>query len=445
MELSIIPEPQSQEKIKIQSGNRVDCTIVIPTSNESENLSQLLPQIHRILKPLKIEYEIIIVNEKDDSVTHQIAIQNDANFFSSLTPGYGAMLLKGFQKGNGRFIITMDPDLSHPPEFLRILWEKRHTADVLIASRYIPGAKATMPSDRLVLSRSLNIVLSRGLDLGIRDMSSGFRLYRTQAVQFQEIQSRDLDILQELLVRAYMQGYRIQEIPFDYHPIKHGSSYRRVIRFGIVYFQTLFKLWQMRNSIHSADYDARAYYSLVPPQRYWQRQRNKHIGELVSGEKKCLDVGCGSSLILGKLPPGSVGLDIQMNKLRYSKRYQKILLQGSAIILPFSDRSFPCVLSSQVIEHIPRENVLDELDRVLEPGGKLVLGTPDYGNWQWRFIEWLYKILLPQAYADEHITHYTRNELLDEFVRKRGYLLEDTRYILKGELILSFRKPMDAK
>jgi SAM-dependent methyltransferase len=90
---------------------------------------------------------------------------------------------------------------------------------------------------------------------------------------------------------------------------------------------------------------------------------------------------------------------------------------------------------------VPRANVLDELDRVLQPGGHLILGTPDYAKWQWNVIEWLYKILLPQAYADEHITHYTHKELHDEFVIKRGYKLETTKYILQGELILEFQKP----
>lgn len=433
------------DEISLQSKDRLDCTIVIPSSNDTENLSRLLPQIHSILKPLKIEYEILIVENEADPATQMAAAQSRVKLLQPPTTGYGAALKEGFRRAAGRFIITMDADLSHPPEFLRTMWETRGSADVLIASRYIPGGKAIMPWDRLALSRLLNLVFSRGLDLGLRDMSSGFRLYRAQVVRLQEVQSQDLDILQELLVGAYMQGYRIKEIPFAYRPSPRGSSRRRALRFGGVYLRTFLRLWQMRNSISSADYDARAYHSLVPPQRYWQRQRYKHVGELLIGQGRCLDVGCGSSHILDKLPPGSVGLDIQMNKLRYSKKYQQVLLQGSAITLPFPDSSFPCVLSSQVIEHIPRENVLEELDRVLEPGGRLILGTPDYGNWQWRVIESLYKILLPQAYADEHITHYTRRALLEEFVDKRGYQLEDIRYILKGELILSFRKPVDVK
>ncbi|HEY9528121.1 MAG TPA: class I SAM-dependent methyltransferase, partial [Anaerolineales bacterium] len=193
-----------------------------------------------------------------------------------------------------------------------------------------------------------------------------------------------------------------------------------------------------------ADYDARAYDALMPPQRYWQRQRYKIITRLISenGQNhRVVDVGCGSSRIIGALPAGSLVLDILIRKLRYSRRFGKPAVQGSIFNLPVPDQSFPCVLCSQVIEHIPRANALDELDRVLQPGGFLILGTPDYGNWQWLVIEWLYKILLPQAYADEHITHYTQRELVDEFVTKRGYILESTSYILRGELILGLRKP----
>jgi SAM-dependent methyltransferase len=128
-------------------------------------------------------------------------------------------------------------------------------------------------------------------------------------------------------------------------------------------------------------------------------------------------------------------------KLRYSRRYGKDLLQASGLCLPLSDETFPCVVCSQMIEHIPRGKVLDELDRVLQPGGLLVLGAPDYDHWQWRVIERIYKLVLPQAYADEHFSHYTFKELENEFVTKRGYFLEDVRYILQGELILCLRKP----
>ena len=154
-----------------------------------------------------------------------------------------------------------------------------------------------------------------------------------------------------------------------------------------------------------------------------------------------LDVGCGSSKIISALPPGSVAMDILPNKLRYARRFSKRLVRASGFQIPFPDHSFPCVLCSQVIEHVPMDSpILGELDRVLQPGGRLVLGTPDYDRWEWVYMEKAYGFFKPGGYADEHIAHYTREGLIDRY-QSLGYMHEDTRYILRGELILAFRKP----
>jgi hypothetical protein len=54
-----------------------------------------------------------------------------------------------------------------------------------------------------------------------------------------------------------------------------------------------------------------------------------------------------------------------------------------------------------------------------------------------------YGLFARGGYADEHITHYTRRALAARF-EQRGFRLEETRYILRGELILAFRKPHPA-
>ena len=69
---------------------------------------------------------------------------------------------------------------------------------------------------------------------------------------------------------------------------------------------------------------------------------------------------------------------------------------------------------------MPKESpILDELCRALAPGGRLVLGTPDYANWEWVWMEKAYGLAAPGGYADEHIAHYTFDELMDIFT-KRG-------------------------
>jgi dolichol-phosphate mannosyltransferase len=416
----------------------VDLSVLIPASREGGDLARLLPQLARILGGLGIRHEVLLLTGDPDELTRDTAAAHGASLIE-VQPGYGSALTAGFSRAAGEYLLTMDADLSHPPDFVERLWGERELADVTIASRYVPGGRADMGAVRYACSRLLNALFSRGLDVPIRDLSSGFRLYRTAVIREQRVTSRHYDILQQTIVRAFAEGWRVREVPFAYHPRSTGSSHRRVAQVGWAWMRTFGQLWLLRNSILAADYDDRAHDSRIFLQRYWQRSRFRHVMELIAGEGPVLDIGCGSSRIIGNLPGGSVAVDVLHRKLRYARRFHRPLVGGSGFALPFADESFPCVLCSQVIEHVPKDSpILDELCRVLRPGGRLVLGTPDYANWQWVYIEKLYG-LVPGGYKDEHVSHYTNAELV-RIMAERGLKLEQERYILRGELIQAYRK-----
>ena len=417
----------------------VELSVIVPLVTGRESIALLLPGLRRELERLGVNYEIIVFAERTDTQTKALSAEYGVRLLDSGRE-YGPALQQAFAEAHGSYLMTLDADVSRVPDFIEKLWQQRLDAEIGIASRYVRGGHARMSRSRRFLSRLLNGVFSRGLSLRIRDMSSANRLYRADLVRGKDYKARGLDILQEILVRAYMDGWRVQEIPFDYAPRARGGTASRLFGFGWTYMKTLGSLWKVRNSILSADYDDRAHDSIIPLQRYWQRQRYKHITELIAGQGPVLDVGCGSSRIIGALPEGSVGVDILLRKLRYGRKFGKPLVQASGFALPFPDESFSCVLCSQVIEHVPKESpILDELVRVLAPGGRLVLGTPDYSRWEWVWIEKAYARFAPGAYADEHIAHYTYDELVRLFAA-RGFELEGSRYILHGELILALRK-----
>lgn len=419
----------------------LDLSVIIPALHEGPNLAVLLPGLCEVIGGIDIDYEILIVTNETDGDTVEVAERFGARVVLQQQRGYGGALQTAFKDAKGAYLLTMDADLSHQPTFIPDLWRRRHDAEVTIASRYAPGGSAEMPIHRYLLSRVLNVFFSRGLSLSVHDMSSGFRLLKADAVRNAQLSALDFDIVQEVLVRAYAEGWTVQEAPMRYAPRADGSSHARIIPFGLAYLRTFWSLWKLRNSILAADYDDRAHDSVIPLQRYWQRSRFKHVTELIAGEGAVLDVGCGSSQIIGALPSGSIAVDILLRKLRYARRFGKPLVQGSGFQLPFPTESFPCVVCSQVIEHVPKVSpMIDELCRVLAPGGRLVLGTPDYASWVWVVLEKLYGFFAPGGYADEHIAHYTHNELVSLF-RERGFLPEENRYILRGELILAFRKP----
>jgi SAM-dependent methyltransferase len=418
----------------------IDLSVVLPAQREAALLTPLLPRVHQALAAAGCRVELLVVMTADDAQLPGLD-GLPARVVRQRAPGYGEALQAGFREAAGPWVLTLDADIVDAATIAVDLWAHRHAADVVIGSRYTDGGEARMPFVRARLSRALNAVFGRGLSLGVRDMSSGLRLYRAEAIRSLHDLPPQLDVLQAILVQIYAEGWTVAEIPVRYEPGPGGQSHARAWRFAADYARTFWRLWKLRNSIECADYDARAHDSAIPLQRYGQRSRHRHVTDLIAGQGPVLDVGCGSSRIIGALPPGSVAVDVLLRKLRYDRRFGRPRVQGSGFTLPFADASFPCVLCSQVIEHVPKDSpILGELVRVLQPGGRLVLGTPDYANWEWVVTEWLYGKVAPGAYADEHIAHYTREELVGRF-EALGFTHEATRYILRGELILAFRKP----
>ncbi len=218
------------------------------------------------------------------------------------------------------------------------------------------------------------------LSIPVRDMSSGFRLYRREALRELKLKSENLEVQEEILVRAYARGFSVIEVPFVYFPRRSGRSHTRLIRFGFDILLSSLKLWKVRNSLESSDYDERGFYSIIPIQRYWHRSRHRIAVNWARGSGRILDAGCGSSLIVQSLN-NAVGMDFNLGKLRFLRRYGMPLVRGSAFALPFADNSFDCVVSQEVIEHLPYDEVIfEDMRRVLKPGGIVILGTPDYDS-----------------------------------------------------------------
>jgi SAM-dependent methyltransferase len=121
---------------------------------------------------------------------------------------------------------------------------------------------------------------------------------------------------------------------------------------------------------------------------FWFRGRRTIFFDLLRqqiGDRrdlKVLEIGCGAG---GMLPPLSdfgevTALDISHETMRYvrSRGYERVLT-GSGYELPFPDASFDLVALFDVIEHIPDDKrALDEVRRVLKPGGHVFISVPAY-------------------------------------------------------------------
>ncbi len=410
-------------------------SVVTPAWNEAPTMPELLRRIRAALDPVAAKVEIIVVVPSPDDPTATAARENGARVLYQKRPGYGGALKEGLLAAKGDYVVTMDADLSHPPESIPEIFARRSEAEIIIGSRWVEGGSADMSAWRFALSQILNTIYRRVLAVPVLDMSSGFRVYHRRILEQLDLESEKYDILEEILVKCYSLGWRVVEAPFDYQPRVAGQSHASAIGFAPHFLLTLVRLWSMRNTFDSADYDSRAYDSLVPPQRYWQRRRYALLKEMSGDARRKLDIGCGSGRFI-QSEPEAVGLDLSLPKLRFLRRSNKKLIRATCNSLPFADASFDVVVNSQLIEHVPYDaEIFREMNRVLVLGGTLVVGTPDYGRLAWRITEAVYKFVLPYGYGDDHITHYTRFRLLEELARA-GFATLGYRYVGGGELIV---------
>ncbi|UAL31650.1 class I SAM-dependent methyltransferase [Nocardioides rotundus] len=88
--------------------------------------------------------------------------------------------------------------------------------------------------------------------------------------------------------------------------------------------------------------------------------------------------------------------------------------EGDALALPFADGEFDRIVAAEVLEHIPADiQAIDELVRVLRPGGTLAVSVP---RWFPEIVNWK----LSQEYHEVeggHIRIYTLEELRDKVTR----------------------------
>lgn len=151
-------------------------------------------------------------------------------------------------------------------------------------------------------------------------------------------------------------------------------------------------------------------------QSKWHHLKFTHVRKhLPNGCKRLLDIGCGPGTFIGTLADSidATGTDLAAAQIDYaSAQYgtpNHRFLCVSAGPLPFETGSFDAVTLIELIEHLELtviESVLAEAHRVLRPGGKVLLTTPNYAGF-WPLLEKIVNARAPVTYEDQHISLFT--------------------------------------
>lgn len=224
-----LPEPWSSAAL----------TIVLPTYNEAGNLPVLVEALFALPLP---RLRVLVADDNSPDGTGAIG--------DELVEKYGAdrmtVVHRPGKQGLGRayvdgmmraldagadFVVQMDSDLSHAPEYLpQMLGTLLATdADVVIGSRYVCGASLAREWawHRKALSGFANMYVRVLLHLGVRDVTAGFKLWRSSAltaIDVASVRSNGYSFQVEMNYRSVQHGLKIVEVPIHFADRREGES-----------------------------------------------------------------------------------------------------------------------------------------------------------------------------------------------------------------------------
>ncbi|MBI4453471.1 polyprenol monophosphomannose synthase [Candidatus Woesearchaeota archaeon] len=208
--------------------------IMIPTYNEKENIKNLISQIFN----LKIKnLEIVVVDDNSPDGTSQIVreISRKNNKVHLLlrkkNKGRGAAGKDGFLyclKHDADIIVEMDSDMSHDPKYIPSMIKELKNADLVLGSRRVEGGNEIGRSSlRRFVTLGANLYIRVMLGINVKDCNSGFRCFKREALEkigIESIESKGPAIVQEMLFKAHLKGFKIKEIPITFTDRTKGYS-----------------------------------------------------------------------------------------------------------------------------------------------------------------------------------------------------------------------------
>jgi dolichol-phosphate mannosyltransferase len=225
--------------------------VLVPTYNEKDNLPVLVRDLMTIPN-----VHVLVLDDQSPDGTGQIGEALAAEFPGRVRVlhrtgqrGLGVSYLEGFRMaiaGDADLVCQMDADLSHDPKYLPdLVAAAANGADLVIGSRYLNGISVVnWPLRRIILSSFANLYIRTITGLGLRDITTGYRCWRRQALArlpLEGIVSDGYAFLLDVTFMAADAGLRIEESPIIFVERRQGAS---KLSSGVL-LESLFTPWKL--------------------------------------------------------------------------------------------------------------------------------------------------------------------------------------------------------
>lgn len=233
---------------------RASLSVVIPAYNEEANLARCLTSVSAVLKRLKLEPEIIVINDGSGDKTGAIAksflktipglkiVTNNPN------RGYGGSLKAGFDAATKDLIAFFPADNQFDFSQISLLLGKMEEtgADIVSGIRI----HRQDPWHRRLVGWAWNTGLRALFGYLASDIDCGFKLFRRETLSQVRLTSDSALIDTQLLAGARARGLPVAEVSLTHFPRTAGSSTGGNLRVWVKAWWALLKYWwELRQEI----------------------------------------------------------------------------------------------------------------------------------------------------------------------------------------------------
>jgi glycosyltransferase involved in cell wall biosynthesis len=234
------------DSIKYPSG----VSIVLPAYNEEENIETAIERCFAILKVLGCAHEVIVVNDGSSDLTRTICNEIEKSTDNlriidfETNRGYGAALRAGIKTARYAYVFYTDADNQFDVSELKYLLPMIDTYDLVIGFRVYRYDRFL----RLFLSWGYNLLIRIFLRIRVQDIDCAFKLFRREIFDNVELHADDFFIDTEIVIKAQMLGYSLNEVGVRHYPRVAGKTTVRPSDIPRT-LKTLAQIWMQTRSL----------------------------------------------------------------------------------------------------------------------------------------------------------------------------------------------------
>jgi glycosyltransferase involved in cell wall biosynthesis len=220
---------------KTEMSGEVELTVLAPMYNEARNVENTVSMIRNTLDRFDKRWELLLVNDGSDDETLTIARDLESKMENLRVISYpkncgrGKALRTGFENAWGKYVVTIDFDLSYDPSHILKIYDElvdeQQMNDVVLGSAYMDGGRVDgVNPRRLIVSKIGNKILEYTFPQSFKTSTCILRGYKKEVLDALELDSDGKEIHLDILSKVCATGYRVKEIPATLSGRRMGKS-----------------------------------------------------------------------------------------------------------------------------------------------------------------------------------------------------------------------------